>query len=425
MVIVKVIAFIYFLAPLISVSTILLEKIYVKKINKVKVKKYVDIYVLLPALKEQKIVKETIDWFSNIKYKGKIKYVIITTEKEEEEYRKKGLEELTTNSMVNEYLKIKKDKRFMHLHYPEIKGNKSSQMNYAVNILSKNIKDKKNTYISVFDFDSQPNLDVFEQLNKVAAYKNNPQVIQQVPMNIKNYVQTSKKSVLMTMYALQHLVRSIAIEKYKLLLCSLTKVKIPQYLMGACMHIRLDTLLKNDLFPIFVDDLTLGYRYSIKGYNFSYLPSYNFSLIPNDLTGYFGSATLIFKGILTYLSEIKNAKRNIFRKFNMLLFGTFNILEFSFIPFMYLAFYLYTILTNNYNIIFMIMLLTPILFSLSSYIVLKSYKIKKDNKCISLLAILLSPFWFIFRPVGSFKYLIKKFASTFFKKELEFAKTKR
>ncbi len=425
MVIVKVIAFIYFLAPLISISTILLEKIYVKKINKVKVKKYVDIYVLLPALKEQKIVKETIDWFSNIKYKGKIKYVIITTEKEEEEYRKKGLEELTTNSMVNEYLKIKKDKRFMHLHYPEIKGNKSSQMNYAVNILSKNIKDKKNTYISVFDFDSQPNLDVFEQLNKVAAYKNNPQVIQQVPMNIKNYVQTSKKSVLMTMYALQHLVRSIAIEKYKLLLCSLTKVKIPQYLMGACMHIRLDTLLKNELFPIFVDDLTLGYRYSIKGYNFSYLPSYNFSLIPNDLTGYFGSATLIFKGILTYLSEIKNTKGNIFRKFNMLLFGTFNILEFSFIPFMYLAFYLYTILTNNYNIIFMIMLLTPILFSLSSYIVLKSYKIKKDNKCISLLAILLSPFWFIFRPVGSFKYLIKKFASTFFKKELEFAKTKR
>lgn len=425
MVIVKVIAFIYFLAPLISISTILLEKIYVKKINKVKVKKYVDIYVLLPALKEQKIVKETIDWFSNIKYKGKIKYVIITTEKEEEEYRKKGLEELTTNSMINEYLKIKKDKRFMHLHYPEIKGNKSSQMNYAVNILSKNIKDKKNTYISVFDFDSQPNLDVFEQLNKVAAYKNNPQVIQQVPMNIKNYVQTSKKSVLMTMYALQHLVRSIAIEKYKLLLCSLTKVKIPQYLMGACMHIRLDTLLKNDLFPIFVDDLTLGYRYSIKGYNFSYLPSYNFSLIPNDLTGYFGSATLIFKGILTYLSEIKNTKGNIFRKFNMLLFGTFNILEFSFIPFMYLVFYLYTILTNNYNIIFMIMLLTPILFSLSSYIVLKSYKIKKDNKCISLLAILLSPFWFIFRPVGSFKYLIKKFASTFFKKELEFAKTKR
>ena len=425
MVIVKIIAFIYFLAPLISISTIFLEKIYVKKINKVKVKKYVDIYVLLPALKEQKIVKETIDWFSNIKYKGKIKYVIITTEKEEEEYRKKGLEELTTNSMVNEYLKIKKDKRFMHLHYPEIKGNKSSQMNYAVNILSKNIKDKKNTYISVFDFDSQPNLDVFEQLNKVAAYKNNPQVIQQVPMNIKNYVQTSKKSVLMTMYALQHLVRSIAIEKYKLLLCSLTKVKIPQYLMGACMHIRLDTLLKNALFPIFVDDLTLGYRYSIKGYNFSYLPSYNFSLIPNDLTGYFGSATLIFKGILTYLSEIKNTKGNIFRKFNMLLFGTFNILEFSFIPFMYLAFYLYTILTNNYNIIFMIMLLTPILFSLSSYIVLKSYKIKKENKCISLLAILLSPFWFIFRPVGSFKYLIKKFVSTFFKKELEFAKTKR
>lgn len=425
MILIKIIAFIYLLAPLISISTIFFEKFYIKKLMQEKVKKYVDIYVLLPALKEQKIVKETIDWFSNIKYKGKIKYVIITTEKEENEYKKKDLDEPTTSTIVNDYLKIKKDKRFIHLHYPETKGNKSSQLNYAVDILSKNIEDKKNTYISVFDFDSQPSLDVFEQLNKVVKYKKNPEVIQQVPVNIKNYAQTSQKNLLMTTYALQHLVRSIAIEKYKLLMCSLTKIKIPQYLMGACMHLRLDILLENNSFPIFVDDLTLGYRYSIKGYNFTYLPSYNFSLIPNDLTGYSESSTLIFRGILTYLSEIKNTKGKIFRKINMLFFGTFNILEFSFIPFVYLAFYLYSILTNNCNIIFMIMLLTPILFSLSSYIVLKTYKIKNDNKFISFLAIMVSPFWFVFRPIGSFKYLIKKISNVFFKKELEFVKTKR
>ncbi len=43
---------------------------------------------------------------------------------------------------------------------------------------------------------------------------------------------------------------------------------------GACMHIKLQSLIDNEKFPIFVDDLTLGYRMSIKNGNFAYLPTY-------------------------------------------------------------------------------------------------------------------------------------------------------
>ena len=66
----KIIVYIYLIAPFVLLMTILLDKIIIKKQKKYKVKEYVDIYVVLPALKEQKIVKETIDWFKNIKYKG-------------------------------------------------------------------------------------------------------------------------------------------------------------------------------------------------------------------------------------------------------------------------------------------------------------------------------------------------------------------
>ena len=192
---------------------------------------------------------------------------------------------------------------------------------YAVDKISKEFKiDKESTYISVFDFDSQPELNTFDNLNLVADYKNNPDVIGQVPECFKNYEELSKKSknILLLLYSMHQTIRSSAIEKIRLLISSMTNLKVPQYCMGACMHIKLSTLLENDKFPIFVDDLTLGYRLSIKNATFSYLPSYNYTLIPNRVYDYMNSAVLIFKGVSTYLTEIKLAKgRNLWGRIKM------------------------------------------------------------------------------------------------------------
>ena len=165
MIIFKIIVYSYLIAPFISLLTILFDKIIIKKQKKYKTNKYADIYVLLPAFKEQKIVKDTIDWFNSIKYKGKIKYIIITTEKEELENKTKIIKEKTTNEVVKKYLKQVKDYRFVHMHYPKTNGNKSSQMNYAINIINEGIKNKENTYISVYDFDSRPDKETFNELN--------------------------------------------------------------------------------------------------------------------------------------------------------------------------------------------------------------------------------------------------------------------
>ena len=425
MILFKIIVYVYLLAPIISLLTILFDKIIIKKQKKYLVEKYANIYVLLPALKEQKIVKETIDYFRSINYKGNIKYVIITSEKEEYEYRIKKTYLKTTNELTNEYLKKINDNRFMHIHYNEINGNKSSQLNYAISVIKKDIENIDETYISVFDFDSRPSKDTFEELNKVIQNKNNPDEIQQIPLEIRNYAEISNRSIIMTIYSLQHMVRSLAIEKIKFQLYTLFKINNPKYFMGACMHLKLTTLIDSGLFPIFVDDLTLGYRYSIYNKSTEYLYTSNYSLIPNDLGGFFGSSTLIFKGILTFASEIKKAKKHFLNKLFLSIEGITNLLEVCIIPYLFLIYYFYSIIFNEYNFLTLLVFLIPILWSLSSYIVLEIIGIKNDNKKKSILAIVLSGIWFIFRPTGFIIYTVKKIKSIIYKQEITYSKTPR
>lgn len=420
---------VYFFGFVFTIITIYLEKKYKKQISEYKISKYRDIYVLLPAMKEQKIVKSTIDWFHKIKYKGNIKFIVVTTEKEELEYKTNNIKDKTTNIVVEEYLKKLNDKRFIHYHYPKTNGNKSSQMNYAVDKIKKEFKIIDNeTYISVFDFDSQPELNTFDVLNQVAEFKNNPNAINQVPMCFKNYEEFSRKKgkTMLLLYTLHHTIRSCAIEKMKLLVCSLTKMKVPQYCMGACMHIKLSTLLENDMFPIFVDDLTLGYRMSIKGCRFAYLPTYNYSLIPNRLYDYMNSAVLIFKGISTYLTEIRKAKgRNLYGRIKMFIAGTGNIIVFTIIPWFIIGYYMYSIISKNFNIGFWLLLSIPYLWCIASYINLHYYGFKKDNKFRSILAMIISPVWFFFRPFGFLIYIKRLIVSKIMRKEIKYKKTER
>lgn len=419
---------VYFLGFIFTILTIFLERKYKKKLAKIKVKEYKNIYVLLPALREQKIVDETINWFKKIKYKGNIKYIVVTTEREEYENKINNIKEETTSQLVDKKLKKIKDDRFMHIHYPETKGNKSSQMNYAVDQILKTETDLENTYISVFDFDSKPDVNTFNELNKVAILRNNPDAINQVPLCFKNYEDFSKdkSKILLLLYTFQHTIRSCAIEKMKLLVSSLTNMKVPQYFMGACMHIKLQSLIDNEKFPIFVDDLTLGYRMSIKNGNFAYLPTYNYTLIPNKVYDYVNSAVLIFKGISTYISEIKKSKgKNLWGRIKMFIAGTGNIVVFTIIPYIIVFYYLYSIITFNFSLLFWLLFSIPYLWSIASYIILKYEGFNKDNKLTSFIAFVLSPIWFVFRPFGFFVYLKRLIISKISKTDIKYKKTER
>lgn len=421
-----IILIVYMLGAFLTLLTIILEKVYKKRLKKVRVSKWKNIYVLLPALKEQKIVKQTLEHFSKVKYKGNIQFIVITSEKEEAEYRKLDIKDKTTNVLVNKEIARLNDKRFIHLHYPKTNGNKSSQLNYALDYIDKKKIEQKNTYISVFDFDSEPDLNTFTDLNKVAILRNNPNAILQIPLCCKNFASLSKKpkKVLIILYSLQHTIRSCAVEKMKILLCSLTNMKVPQYFMGACMHLRMDTLMENDKFP-FVDDLTLGYRYSIQNLNFAYLPNKNFTLIYNNVFDYMNSATLIFKGISTYISEIKRASKNYWGKFKMFIAGTGNILIFTVVPYIIIIYYIISIINREFTLLFFLMLSTHYLWSISSYIIFRTNGVKTESRINLIFSIIISPIWQLFRPSGFLIYFKRFIVSKIKKESISYRKTER
>jgi len=162
----------------------------------------------------------------------------------------------------------------------------------------------------------------------------------------------------------------------------------------------------------------------IKGIKINYLPSINLNLIYNDIKSYINSSTLIFKGISTYLKEIKNTQGYLWGKVKMFIFGSLNIIEFIIIPIIFLTIYIYTIMSLNINYLFIFSILIPILWSISSLCVIKFYKIK-FNYINSFFAILISPIWFIFRPLGFASYFIKKTKSIINKTNIEYKKTER
>ena len=156
------------------------------------------------------------------------------------------------------------------------------------------------------------------------------------------------------------------------------------------------------------------------------MPTYNYTLIPNKVYDYVNSAVLIFKGISTYISEIKKSKgKNLWGRVKMFIAGTNNIVVFTIVPYIIVFYYLYSIITLNFSLLFWLLFCIPYLWSIASYINLKYEGFNKDNKMMSFLAFVLSPIWFIFRPFGFFVYLKRLIISKISKTDIKYKKTER
>lgn len=417
----------HFLLIITTNITFLLEKIYMNKIKKVTTNIYPNIYVLLPALEEQKILYETMEWFSNLAYDGTIKFYIITTEKENYLYDKNNITKKTTSTLVNEYKnKFDKFKIFEHLHYPNINGNKSSQLNFAIKHISTIEKNKANSYISIFDFDSRPDINTFINLSKVASLKNNPAVIQQVPLNLYNIndLNTNWKNSLLILANLHQLIRAYGIEKYRLLITSLFSIPQPLYCMGASMHINLLTLNENEFIPDIVDDLTLGYKYTIKNLKFAYLPNINYGYIPNKVKDYINSSVLVFRGVLTSFTEVFKTKGKLKYKFIILLEGLINVLMITIIPYLFILYLILSINQNSFNLLFWAIFIIPYLWTLQSFMIIFKHKVNINNT-IKLNALVLSPIWFFYRTFGSIIFITRSIKSFFSTSPITYKKTER
>ena len=109
----------------------------------------------------------------------------------------------------------------------------------------------------------------------------------------------------------------------------------------------------------------------------------------------------------------------------MFIAGTGNIVVFTIIPWFIIGYYLYSIKLQDFNIGFWLLLSIPYLWCIASYINLIYYGFKNDNKFRSILAVIISPIWFLFRPFGFLIYIKRLIVSKIMHREIKYKKTGR
>lgn len=152
---------------------------------------YDNFIICIPMLREQKILPDTIKYFSRLNYpKDNYQVIIVTTSKEKKELNKLTTFELASKitKKINYKLGIK---LFRIINYPRKKGVMSHQINYVIRKFIKNKKNEKNIF-AIYNADSRPNLNTLKNISlEFSKYKKqtnkNPNIIQQSSLFTLNY----------------------------------------------------------------------------------------------------------------------------------------------------------------------------------------------------------------------------------------------
>ena len=399
-----------------------------KRVAKYKEKDYTEFWILLPALREQKLVKETIEYFNNLNYNAnKLHICLITTQKEEFEYNQKNQTIKTTRDVVLSYLKENKTKYNTYLiHYPKEKGNKASQLNYAIKKITES--SNKDCYFVIFDFDSRPNTDFLITTNKTIELYNQPDLLQPIPFFLKNAekLSTNIKNTPIIIHGMEQSCRSGCIEIWNLMMNSCKLPLSPIYAMGACLCIKKSALIEQDYIPEPVDDLPLGFRYFINKKNFHLVPSIVLGDLPDTMKKVLNQSILIQKGNLLAIKEITRkgtAKHNLWRR--LLILWEFLTVFFSktILPYFLLLFAIFNIV--NFHFISIIIISLPFFRYLAGVIIMRKLacqKIKLKTFILGFFLCFISPFCLTYGPIKNIQLEIKKKLK---KVDISYKKTER
>lgn len=137
-------------------NLILVNGFLAKKNESQKIEKNANAVILIPVLREQSVIKNTIEHFLTMKVDGINLYLIIAGTNREE-----TVDKASTLEVVDAWIKDYKNKlpANFHVDYCEASdegGDRATQLNYAVNYVKKNKEISKLDFIGVYDADSLP-----------------------------------------------------------------------------------------------------------------------------------------------------------------------------------------------------------------------------------------------------------------------------
>lgn len=261
--------------------------------KEVKIKKQINnnkpnILIVIPCLREQDIIIQTLKYFLELTNNfDNVKILVVTTQKEEYEkennmnlkgelikdiknnielqklinkynkilstneikemlkYRRsKNITKIindkiqkskTTNDLIKEFIiKNHLEERIYHFHYPNNEGIMADQLNYVLNNFRFN--NEKNYYFSVYNADSIPDKKTIEEVLQTINEKQKPKVIQQYSVPISNWDELSNLMKGFAIYQSNFELRYGLINSY-----SPNKL-LYTYVVGHGMYIRVDIL---------------------------------------------------------------------------------------------------------------------------------------------------------------------------------------
>ncbi len=289
-------------------------------------KKSVRFIILIPLLREQDIIEDTIKHFCNLE--GNYIAYLITTSKEDDDKKhntritERYKQMPTTRQLIQKILSLKPNMniKVKHLHSPNIKGVAADQYNYALNKLSNKIN--SNDYVIIYNADSRIQKNTLKLYEQIIKSHNNCLVIQQSSLFLSNYNQLSGflKSIalLQTRWTLAHEIPRI------LRTNGILSFTEGAHVVGHGLCINYQVLKNIGGFPTnyLNEDLALGYFLRLHGYKIHSLKSLENADTPTSIKSMFYQYRTWFYGVIFYPQYMINGfSEKKFDKFYVTLWG--------------------------------------------------------------------------------------------------------
>lgn len=254
------------------------------------------IIILIPIFCENSALLESIEFWKKSKYKP----IFITTEREKEYFCKS--------------IKILEKSGCSFINSPNKIGFKASQLNYVIS------KINSDGYISIFDVDSRPDLEVFEYVEKSAS----DEVLQMPTLFIENFNTTSYYGKASAIYQSR---RVLTYEIPALLNKKFT------YLVGHGLFIK-NSIFQKTVFceKTLTEDLVFGYQIYFSGIRPIPLAYFDYSTVPSKFLPTIAQTSRWFSGDLFFIKYVEISKiysfdilRRYFHIFDWL-FGSISII---------------------------------------------------------------------------------------------------
>lgn len=276
--------------------------------------------IIIPVLREQKVIRNTIEHFLRMNYPlRKVNILIVSTEKENLESKRLNGSSKTTIEIVKSLEKsINKKYSFCivkHIHYPRTDGKKIDQINYSFKYFLNNNKGKdwSKLFVGVYDADSKPN---YNTLGLVSMYSTqyNRKVFQQSAIFFENFKEMNfgnnfiseailkANCLLQTRWTIAYEIPRII--KQSFFINKLSRRVFLSHSVGHGLFLRGDLVREIKQMPsgTMNEDLFFGYTLSLLKVSINPLPVLESAEMPNGLSSSLKQKYVWFFGPLDHFS---------------------------------------------------------------------------------------------------------------------------